>query len=247
MWRGHQYDQVANPQYHWGLGVVDRLPDSGVTRILDAGCGSGRVTEQVLKRFGGAEVVAIDSSASMLSTAHNRLAAYGSRLTLAEVDLSDGGALLQLGRFDAVISTGTLHWVVDHRQLFLDLRQTMSGGGVLASQSGGEGSIEAVRVILDDLGIEWRSMNKYANADETRRHLVDAGFESAECWMTEEPVVFDDRDGLRAYLLDGVIAPYVSALPTDAREEVAAEVAGRLPVPELRFLRLNVRAEMPTC
>lgn len=247
MWRGQEYDQVANPQYRWGVGVIDRLPDDGLARILDAGCGSGRVTEQVLERFGGAEVVAIDSSASMLEAAASRLAEHRARLTLAEVDLADGEALVALAPFDAVISTGTLHWVLDHGQLFRDLRQVMPAGGVLASQSGGEGSVEAVRIILDDLGIEWRHMNNYAAVDITREHLIASGFTEVECWTTEEPVEFDDREVLRDYVRDGVIAPYISELPAADREEVAAEVARRLPDPALRFVRLNIRAEAPPC
>jgi trans-aconitate 2-methyltransferase len=166
-------------------------------------------------------------------------------LALLEVVLSDRDALQGLGRFDAVISTGTLHWIIDHRQLFDDLYTIMAGGGVLATQSGGEGGIEAVREILDDLGIDWRSMNRYAHADETREQLVDAGFERVECWMTEEPVPFDDRKGLSIFLLDGAIAPYVSGLPRETQREVATEVAGRLPTPELHFVRLNIRAETP--
>jgi trans-aconitate 2-methyltransferase len=247
MWRGAQYDRVADPQHRWGLSVLDRLPENGVTRILDAGCGSGRVTEQVCEQFRKAEVVAIDSSASMLDAARERLVGQSSRVTLAQVDLEDSTALRALGTFNAVISTGTLHWVLDHGRLFSDLRQMMSNGGVFASQSGGEGSVEAVRTILVDLGIEWQSMNNYANADETCEHLVAAGFSGVECWMADESVVFDNHDSLRAYLLDGVIAPYVSSLAEPARKEVAAEVANRLPVAELRFVRLNIRAEAEPC
>lgn len=247
MWRGDKYDRVADPQHRWGISVLDRLPDEGVTRILDAGCGSGRVTERVLERFVEAEVVAIDNSASMLQAAQERLAGYDQRLTLAEVGLEDSTSLLALGSFDAILSTGTLHWVIDHRKLFADLHRMMLCGGVLASQSGGEGSVEAVRMILEDLGVEWRGMNNYANADDTQEHLLAAGFDRVECWMTDEPVVFDDHDALRSYLLDGVIAPYVSSLTGEARKEIAAEVAARLPAPELRFVRLNIRAEAKPC
>jgi trans-aconitate 2-methyltransferase len=242
MWRGHHYDQVADPQYRWGLGVLDRLPETGIRRILDAGCGSGRITEQLLQRFRAADVMAIDRSTSMIDAARGRLGSYNERLALKAVDLSDRDALLQLGQFDAVLSTGTLHWVIDHRQLFTSLYQMMSGGGVLATQSGGDGSIEAVREILDDLGIEWRGMNNYAHADETRTFLIDAGFEDVDCWMTEEHVVHDDREGLSAFLLDAVIAPYVNSFSHETQREITVEIAGRLPAPELRFVRLNIRA-----
>lgn len=247
MWRGQAYDKVADPQHRWGVRVIDRLPPSGLSRILDAGCGSGRVTEELLGRHTNARVVGIDSSSSMLQAAARRLERFESRIDLEEVSLDDSAALRGLGVFDAVISTGTFHWVIDHDEMFAALRSLLSVGGVLASQSGGEGSVLAVRTILEDLGVEWQSMNNYANADDTTARLEQAGFEDIDCWMTDEPVTFDDPEALRAYVLDGVIAPYVSDRPKAERIELAQTVADRLPDPALHFVRLNIRAVAPPC
>ena len=46
-WDARTYDRVADPMTRWGLAVLDRLPLDGDERVLDAGCGTGRVTEQL--------------------------------------------------------------------------------------------------------------------------------------------------------------------------------------------------------
>lgn len=242
VWHGGEYDKVADPQHRWGVSVIDRLPGEAISRILDAGCGSGRVTEEVLDRQPRAEVVAIDVSSSMLEAAARRLERFGARARLCQVGLDDGDGLRSLGTFDAVISTGTFHWVLDHGAMFRDLRSLLPDGGVLASQSGGEGSVLGVRTILTELGVEWQSMNNYANVADTCDRLAAAGFSEIECWMTDEPVVFEDRPALEAYVLDGVIAPYVSDRSPSERAAIAAAVADRLPDPVLHFVRLNIRA-----
>ena len=50
-WDAATYDRVADPMTRWGAGVLDRLPLRGDERVLDAGCGSGRVTELLAERL----------------------------------------------------------------------------------------------------------------------------------------------------------------------------------------------------
>ena len=51
-WDARTYDRVADPMTRWGTAVLDRLPLARGDRVLDAGCGTGRVTEQLLERMG---------------------------------------------------------------------------------------------------------------------------------------------------------------------------------------------------
>ena len=50
-WDARTYDRVADPQTRWGSAVLDRLPLDGDERVLDAGCGTGRVTELLAARL----------------------------------------------------------------------------------------------------------------------------------------------------------------------------------------------------
>ena len=61
-WDARTYDRVADPMTRWGETVLERLPLDGDERVLDAGCGSGRVTERLAERLPDGRVVALDGS-----------------------------------------------------------------------------------------------------------------------------------------------------------------------------------------
>src|SRR6187431_1425343 len=86
-WDARTYDRVADPMTRWGAAVLDRLPLRGDERVLDAGCGSGRVTELLAERLPGGRVVALDGSSQMVAAARERLAPFGDRVEYVVADL----------------------------------------------------------------------------------------------------------------------------------------------------------------
>ena len=80
-WNATSYDKVADPQTRWGAEVLERLPIVGHETVLDAGCGTGRVTELLLARLPRGRVIALDYSAAMLEQARGRLARFGDQVT----------------------------------------------------------------------------------------------------------------------------------------------------------------------
>src|SRR5688500_4917650 len=102
-WNAPTYDRVADPQLTWGRSVLDRLKLEGHERVLDAGCGTGRVTELLLERLPCGRVIALDASPSMLDEARRRLAHARDRLELVRADLSQ--PLPFDGEVDAILST----------------------------------------------------------------------------------------------------------------------------------------------
>ncbi len=86
-WDAATYDRIADPMARWGGAVLDRLPLRGDERVLDAGCGSGRVTEQLLARLPAGHVIALDASAAMIDEARLRLAPFAGRVSYVLADL----------------------------------------------------------------------------------------------------------------------------------------------------------------
>lgn len=249
-WQGQLYDQVSAPQFRWGADVVDRLGPvlgHGPVTVFDAGCGSGRVTELLLDRAPEASVVAGDASLSMLEAAGERLAGLRDRVQFVPVDL-DGDLTTSLDRhapFNAVMSTGTFHWVHDHRRMYAGLYEMLGPGGVLVGQCGGADSVREIRDVLEDMGYDWRSFNHYADAEETADWLKGVGFTDVWTWLSDEPTWFDTRDDVARYLLGGVLAPYLSHLAEPERESVSRAVADRLRDTVVNFVRLNLLARKP--
>src|ERR1700733_4471163 len=133
-WNAASYDQISAPQQEWGAAVVGRLALRGDETVLDAGAGTGRVTDMVLELLPRGRVIAVDGSPSMCETARERLPA--DRTTVICSDL----LALELDEpLDAIISTATFHWIHDHETLFARMRAAIRDGGQFVAQCGGEG------------------------------------------------------------------------------------------------------------
>jgi trans-aconitate 2-methyltransferase len=238
-WDAETYDRIADPMTRWGTSVVSRLELRGDETVLDAGCGSGRVTEALLERLPAGHVVALDGSAAMLDEARQRLSAHRDRVTFVRGDLQEPLALPR--KVGAVLSTATFHWVRDHAALFRNLGEVLPPGGQLVAQYGGGANIASVLAILGDLGIHdlpWC----FATPDEDTAHLEAAGFDVEAAWLNEEPVELEPGAPLETYLATVVLGWLIDPLPEQDRAPLVHEVATRLPAPSLDYVRLNVIA-----
>ena len=242
-WDAGAYQRVAVPHEEWARSILDRLPLSGDETVLDAGCGSGRVTAMLIERLPRGRVIAVDGSASMVEKVGEILRPGDEAL------VADLTALELPAPVDAVFSSAVFHWIDDHDGLFARLRAALKPGGRLAAQYGGAGNIERLRHIARELqegepyaphfeGFEepWN----YAGASETEARLRAAGFAEARCWLqpwTVEPP--EPAEFLRAVCL----GPQLDRLPEDLRAPFLEAVLAAEPSPlQLDYVRLNVEA-----
>jgi trans-aconitate 2-methyltransferase len=248
-WDARTYDRLAAPQEAWAREVLDRLPLRGDETVLDAGCGSGRVTKLLLERLPRGRVIGVDGSESMVAEARQALAEYGDRIELIHSDLL--GLELE-ERVDVVFSNAVFHWIFDHDALFRRLHGVLKPGGRLATQCGGEGNVanwvaavnracakQPFAQYLDDGREPWH----YASLAETEERLARAGFEGVRCWLEERVVEPEDP---REYVAVVGLAAHHDRLPADLREAFTDAVDAELPRPfVLRYVRLNIEATAP--
>jgi trans-aconitate 2-methyltransferase len=242
-WDGATYDRISRTMEKLGLEVLDRLQLRGDEAVLDAGCGSGRITQTLIERLPRGRVIAIDESPSMIAAARERLG--------PDPDLRVGDLLeLELEEpVDAILSTATFHWIKDHERLFARLHAALRPGGRLLAQCGGEGNIDVLRgrareVIAREPYAEhfrdWQPPWNYAGPEITRERLLAAGFTSAECWLQPAPREPEDP---RAFLSTIVLGPHVQQLPEELREPFMDEVLAVLGEPVIvDYVRLNIDA-----
>jgi trans-aconitate 2-methyltransferase len=245
-WDGASYDRVSAPMEALGREVLGRLRLRGDETVLDAGCGSGRVTKALLERLPEGRVIALDSSASMIAAARERLGCDDGRLELRHGDLLK----LELeAPVDAILSTATFHWIGDHDALFARLRAALRPGGQLVAQCGGEGNIDVLRGKAAELlaadpyarhFVDWEAPWNYAGPGATRRRLLYAGFRTAECWLTPAP---RQPEHPREFLTTIVLGPHVQRLPEELRDPFIDELIPRLGEPVVvDYVRLNIDA-----
>jgi trans-aconitate 2-methyltransferase len=240
-WNAKSYDEISIPQQAWGAKVLDRLELRGDESVLDAGCGTGRVTEMLLARLPRGRVVAVDGSPSMAAAARERL--DPSRVRVICADLL---ALEVDEPLDAAISTATFHWIADHDALFERIRRALRPGAPFVAQCGGRGNIDRVRRLALSVIAEpayspylggWSGPWHYASTDDTRVRLERAGFAVDACWTTPAPVT---PPRPREFLETVILAPYLERLPVEAHDAfVDRMLAGLGAEPVLDYVRLN--------
>ncbi|HEX4755406.1 MAG TPA: methyltransferase domain-containing protein [Candidatus Dormibacteraeota bacterium] len=243
-WDAVAYDRLSDPQLGWGTAVLERLALAGDETVLDAGCGSGRVTQKLLERLPGGRVVALDESSTMLSEARRRLAPEGERVVFVHADLLDLTArtLHDDAPVDAVFSTATFHWIQDHERLFANLASVLRPGGRLVAQCGGAGNIAALLAIVHGLGVERAGVWNYASPHQTRSRLASAGFEDIRVWLHDEPTPFASAEQLTDYLETVCLRQSVGSMPAEQRTQLLRDVVRAMPDRIIDYVRLNIDA-----
>jgi trans-aconitate 2-methyltransferase len=241
-WDATTYDRVSDPQVRWAIPVIERVDSDGLARLLDAGCGSGRVTEMLLGRFPDVEITAVDASGSMVHKARERLKRFGKRVSVIEADLAR--PLPDLGLFDTVFSTAVFHWVSNHDALFSNLAAVLSPGGRLVAQWGGGGNIQSVLDALREVGDGWEGPWNFATIGETRARLIDAGFTDLEVWTHDDPADFESGEALEEFMRSAILGAHLERLEPDQRDAFVRAVADRLPGYSIDYVRLNATASL---
>lgn len=242
-WDADTYDAVSDPQFKWGAEVVERLELRGHETVLDAGCGSGRVTELVLERLPRGRMLAVDGSAAMVEKARQRL---GDRADYLHADLAE---LTVPEPVDLVFSTATFHWLPDHARLFARLRAALREGGRLVAQCGGEGNVAAYAEAILAVAAEPRfaphfeGMERpwnFAAPEPTEERLRAAGFEPVRCWLEPKPVTPEHP---YEFATTVTLGPHLARLPEELHRPFAEEILARSPQPfTLDYVRLNIEA-----
>jgi trans-aconitate 2-methyltransferase len=245
-WDAGTYDRVSDVQDAWADVVLERLALRGDETVLDAGCGSGRVTALLLDRLPEGHVVAVDSAPSMAEHARDALPPERATVlcqSLTELTLDEP--------VDAVFSNAVFHWIADHERLFEKLSAALKPGGRLVAQCGGKGNIDAFRRLADEVAAEppyaehmsdFEGPWNYASPEDTEERLLAAGFDEIQCWLQPWPVT--PRDPLE-FARTVCLGHHLEALPEELRAPYAEEVVRRSGAPlALEYVRLNIDARL---
>lgn len=219
-WDAAAYERVAEAQYQWALEVLGWRAWRGDEAVLDAGCGPGRVAEELLRRLPRGRVVAVDRDPDMLEKARRRLAPFGERARVVDADLQ---ALPDLDPVDVVLSTAVLHWVPDHATAFAGFHRVLKPGGEALLQFGGSGNIGALKDAAARVAAQppfaahfqdWSPPWHFDEPATTRRLLESAGFEAVRAGLEAKATRFADREEFLAFCAAAPLRPFLGRLPS---------------------------------
>ena len=247
-WDGSTYDRISAPQQQWGREVLERLPLRGDETVLDAGCGSGRVTELLVERLPRGRAIAVDASPSMVAAARERLRERAD-VRLMDLQQLDLQRLELQEPLDAILSTATFHWIPDHELLFARLRAALRPGGRLVAQCGGEGNVRATRAAAEAVAARepfepymrgWSGPWNFSSAELAHERLLAAGFAQARCWCHDVTVYPPEP---REFLRSVNLGSHLQRLPQELREpfvDAVYEIVGERY--RIDYVRLNIEA-----
>lgn len=234
--------------------VLSRLQLRGDEILLDAGCGTGRLTAELLQALPHGQVVGVDLSQNMLASAREHLSEFGSRVSLVACDLLH----VPFEKcFDGIVSTAAFHWVLDHDQLFASLRQALLPGGWLEAQCGGGPNLVMLRQRADALAATQKFASFFAGfrepwlyqyAEGAADTLRRAGFVEVETSIEPAPTILDSKQQYSEFVRNIILRRHLERIPSeDLRAEFVAELTAQAakndPPFALDYWRLNLRGK----
>jgi SAM-dependent methyltransferase len=218
-WDASRYHRISDPQFEWGTRVIGRLAPAPGERILDLGCGTGRLTRLIAAAVDGGTVVGFDRSSAMLGVAASPQGVPGGRVVYV---LGDGAALPFAGAFDAVFSAATLHWIHDHDAVFAGVFRALRPGGRFVAQCGGDGNLARLLRRAAPLMAspehapffrDWREPWNFADVPATLDRLGRAGFRQVHAWIESAPVTLGDSASFAEFVSCVCIRHHLHRLP----------------------------------
>ena len=225
-WNAELYDDKHSFVFEYGGNVLELLEVKRGERILDLGCGTGHLTQQIHER--GGVVTGIDSSPDMI---------WRAKETYHDVDfeVADATDFHFDKPFDAVFSNATLHWIQDADAAIKCVYDSLKPGGRFVAEMGGKGNVKhlilATAVILKNHGIELpASANPwyFPSLSEYTGKLEAQGFRvTFAAHFDRDTLLQDGRQGVGKWLkMFG--SSFFEGLSQDKQEQILNEITDLL-------------------
>lgn len=229
-WNPSQYakfEREREQPFYDLLGLIRPTPDM---RVVDLGCGSGRLTRVLHERLRARETVGIDRSAKMLEAMPDAVPGLSFREGTIEAFAAGSES------YDLIFSNAAFHWVLDHASLVPRLRARLMPGGQLAFQVPAMHGARS-HAIADELAGEepfstalggWHRPQPVLTPDAYARLLYDAGFDHQHVQLTVYPHVLDTEDDVVEWMKGTLLTEYQRHLPEELRNTFVETYRRRL-------------------
>ena len=259
-WDAADYRDSSSQQKKWGRELLSKLRLAGDERVLDIGCGDGKLTVEIAELVPSGHVMGIDSSPEMIGFARDAFPheAYPNLswevMDARELDFED--------EFDVVFSNAVLHWIFDQPLVLRGVKGSLKPGGRVLFQMGGRGNAASVVQVLASLlsREEWGRYfhdftvpYRFCAPEEYTQWLKEAGLEPIRVELVTKDMTHAGPEGLAAWIRTTWL-PFTQRIPEELRNSFISEMVdgyvGLFPPDEeglvhIDAVRLEVEAENP--
>lgn len=257
-WNALDYEKSSSAQQKWAREMISQLDLQGNERILDVGCGDGKVTAEIAALVPRGSVVGIDSSEAMIDLARTRYPeeAFPNLQFLH----ADARQLPFQNEFTVVFSNAVLHWIEDHLSVLRGISQSLQLGGKILLQMGGKGNGSEIFSVVEAMvqSSDWRTYFAdfsfpyfFYSPQEYQPWLKATGLEPKRVQLIPKDMTHQGAVELAGWIRSTWL-PYTQRLPESMREPFVTELVERYlehhPVGEdglthVAIIRLEVAAE----
>jgi trans-aconitate methyltransferase len=194
-WNAELYDDKHSFVFQYGESVLELLAVKPSERILDLGCGTGDLANQMQQL--GAEVVGIDASPDMVAKAKSKFPGL-------DFSVVDATSFYFDEPFDAVFTNATLHWIKNADAVIQNVYNSLKPGGRFVGEFGGKGNNQSMMAAAEavlkkhgylkgDFVLPWY----YPSTAEYATKLEAGGFRVTYATHFDRPTLLQDgRDGM---------------------------------------------------
>jgi trans-aconitate 2-methyltransferase len=187
-WDAAGYSRVAALQAAMADEVLALLQVKGDERVLDLGCGSGKVTAEIGARLVHGSILGVDSSAEMVAFAERTFpSSTWPNLRFQHADIRD----LKFGNeFDLIVSFNALHWIPDQEHALRRIRAAMKQHATAQLRLVPKGKRKSLEDVIEETRQSPRWAQYFKGFDDPYLHLTP-----------DEYAALAERNGLRVLRL----------------------------------------------
>lgn len=232
-WNAQAYSQISKLQEWLAEKSLTSVPLHGDERVLDLGCGDGKVTAAIAARLPGGSVLGADASHDMVTFA-SRTYPPSAHPNLA-FRVADASHLPFAAQFDLVVSFNCLHWVRDQAAALRGIGAALRSPGRTHLRMVARGSRRSLEAVIEDTRQSgawaqyfpgYEAPFAHFTPEEYRDLAIQAGLRVERIEIQQEAWDFATRDAFGQFAA-GTFVEWTRLIPTERHLEFINDVLDR--------------------
>lgn len=257
-WDATDYQHNSTAQQKWARELIEKLEIKGNEKVLDIGCGDGKITAEIAEKLSEGSIIGVDISKEMIDLAIGSFPNKNYKNMIFK--LCDASKLNFEEEFDIIFSNAVLHWIKNHLPVIKGIRKALREKGKVLLQMGGEGNakdiINSVEIIKAqhkwrDYFISFDFSYGFYGKDKYESLLNEVGLQKNYIKLIDKDMTHKGKEGLKGWFRTTWF-PFTNRVPEDLRnifiEEVINNYLNKYPIDNngsthVKMVRLEVLAE----